>query len=136
MQLEVLPMLGDSFLPGACVNKITGMWIDEAAEFDWACIDRAIKLAKRNAVSPRIGRDGLPYYCFVIEPRAEHDLKCAQARSDWYDYYRAVRTLRRIRQPDVARFQRFSQAWYRGFYKSEIEATQWPRPQRRERKLP
>lgn len=116
------------------MSEITGVWIDEYKTFTLADWERV--LDECSALKPLQIR-GHDFYWFAINhPEQEHDIACLRARQDWRDYYRAVRTLRRIRQSNVAQFQRFSQAWYRGSYKEEIDATQWPHPSKRERRLP
>lgn len=61
---------------------------------------------------------------YMIFPRPDqlHDIRCMQARDDWKDYYRSVRTLRRLRLRDQKQFRRLSQAWWHGYYKDELRA--------------
>ncbi len=66
--------------------------------------------AKRMLASATI-RPGPQGY--MVYPGLEqwHDILCERARQDWYDYYRCMRIMRRIRQGDEAQWQRFRKVW-------------------------
>ena len=80
-----------------------------------------IVAAKRVLAQATI-RPGPQGYVVYPGPEQVHALRCMQARDDWKDYYSAVRTLRRLRLRDQKQFKRFSQIWWRGYYKGELSA--------------
>ena len=70
-------------------------------------------------IVPPLQIEGTEMYVVVMHPEAMRLMKCAQARYDWKQYYRAVRTLRRIRQEDMRMFKLYSSVWWRNQYQDE-----------------
>src|SRR4030066_330576 len=87
-------------------------------------IGKALACIKAKMIKP-ITIDGGAHYPMLLTKWQAHELACEIARSDWHEFYHAVRTLRRIRLPDQLRFKRFSQAWWHGYYKRELHS-QYP----------
>ncbi|MDZ4251089.1 MAG: hypothetical protein U1A72_00770 [Sulfuritalea sp.] len=96
---------------------------------------RAVSKALELRVAP-VDANGKEYYVITIGVQQAVLLDEIKARADWKNYYRSVRILRRIRQANVATFQRFSRVWYDCSYKAEIENIEWPHPPKRTRSLP
>ena len=89
------------------MSEITGALVDEADDLlTMETIMQAKRILANKTIRP-IFIDGHQYYPVILEPKAMHQLQCAVARSDWYDYYRAVRIMRRILRNDVKRCEIF-----------------------------
>ncbi len=73
-------------------------------------IRRAKAFAAKARIQP-IRINGHEFYEFPVWPTHMHVLAHAKARADWYDYYRAVRTIGRIRMQHEKRFMEFTQCW-------------------------
>ncbi|MDP2621547.1 MAG: hypothetical protein Q8P46_15485 [Hyphomicrobiales bacterium] len=104
-------------------------------ELTMETIIAAKDFALKAEIQP-IERNGHEFYMVVMPDGSTQKVSAMRARADWRDYYRSVRILRRIRQANVATFQRFSRVWYDCSYKAEIENIEWPRPPKRTRSLP
>lgn len=70
-------------------------------------VRNAVACAKRKIVIRPVTINGRAFYPVIVLPLQWHLLACAQARSDWHDYYRAVRMIRRIHKLNTERSLRF-----------------------------
>ncbi len=85
-------------------------------------IRAAADIVRGHTLPPAYLQDGRRAYLVAVGRKQFDDLLKMEARDNWYDYYRAVRTLRRIRIDDAKRFKQFSQAWWRSRMRQETEA--------------
>lgn len=94
-------------------------FITESDTLTLDAIRAAADIVRGHRLPPAYLQGDRRAYLVMVSNRQFGDMLKMEARDNWYDYYRAVRTIQRLRTQNMERFLRFSSAWWHAAYKNE-----------------